>query len=172
MKILTNENKTVSLEHISRLIDKDMNYAVLDVSQKNKYNIVDYYFNPLVFLETFNYRGVELSIGNKKLMLPLNWSIVMADSETADVAVIPIEDINPARQLHAFVFNPLSGYIPTFEPVKINEIFSDIDWVFPKIENQRFLVIPIEDKERPRCILVINELEQKKLPPIEMSDIV
>ena len=49
MKILTVDNKTYELDDIPEVVD-DLRYGVLDYSNPKN---VDYYFIPLVFLESF-----------------------------------------------------------------------------------------------------------------------
>ena len=59
MKILTVDNDTYDLGEIPETID-DLRYGVLDYSNQQN---VDYYFIPLVFLESFYAPAAVLQIG-------------------------------------------------------------------------------------------------------------
>ena len=77
MKILTVDNKTYELDDIPEVVD-DLRYGVLDYSNPKN---VDYYFIPLVFLESF-YPSV-LQIGDNTLSIP-RLSLVLVDPEVGE----------------------------------------------------------------------------------------
>jgi len=60
MKILTVENQTYELDEIPDQVE-DLRYGVLDYSNPKT---VDYYFIPLVFLESFYSPAAVIKIGN------------------------------------------------------------------------------------------------------------
>ena len=51
MRILTLENKAYDLNKIPESVDDDMRFAVLDNSNPQG---PDFFFHPLIFLESFN----------------------------------------------------------------------------------------------------------------------
>ena len=59
MKILTVENETYDLDEIPETVD-DLRYGILDYTNPKN---VDYYFIPLVFLESFYAPAAVLQIG-------------------------------------------------------------------------------------------------------------
>ena len=63
MKILTVENKTYELDDIPDTID-DLRYSILDYSNPGH---IDYYFIPLVFLESFYAPAAVLQIGQHQI---------------------------------------------------------------------------------------------------------
>ena len=68
MKILTNYNTTFNLNQIPDNAE-DIRFGVLDYSDQAN---VDYYFIPLIFLESFNSPCVDLRIGNLNIQMPLD----------------------------------------------------------------------------------------------------
>lgn len=166
MLILTNENKTIDLNLIGNKI-KDIRFSVFDYSTPKD---PDYFFKPLVFLESFNDCCLEFSIGKYRIRLPKDWAVVMADPEMGEVELISVEEINN-RDFHAFVFNPLTGFYPKFLPVKLEDLFLDVRWVFPKLEHHNFLVMPLSNDPNPDCIFLINEKDQKKITPLSMDQL-
>ncbi len=80
MKILTVENKTYELDEIPDQVE-DLRYGILDYSDPKN---VDYYFVPLVFLESFYSPAAVLQIGGKLINVPLDWSMVICDPEVAN----------------------------------------------------------------------------------------
>lgn len=166
MLILTNENKTLDLNLIGKKVD-DIRYSVYDYSNKED---PDYLFKPLVFLDTFNCSAIELSVGKYRLRIPSEWSILLAEPETGEIEIIPIEDLNN-RNFQTFVFNPITGYCPKYLPVKLEDIFLDIRWVFPKLDHHNFLTVPLSTEPNPDCIFIINEKDQRKIKPMTLEDL-
>ena len=82
MKILTVENETYELDDIPDTID-DLRYSILDYSNPG---FIDYYFIPLVFLESFYAPAAVLKIGEYQITMPLDWSVVIWDSPIFNTA--------------------------------------------------------------------------------------
>ena len=122
MKILTLENNTYTLEKIPEYVDDSLRFAVLDNSNPAD---PDYFFVPLIFLESFSAPAAMLQIGPYKLAMPLDWKMVIGDAEQGELHVLPITSLND-RGFEAFVYNPLTGSRPEFAGVDIVDIYQAV----------------------------------------------
>ena len=122
MKILTLENNTYTLEKIPEYVDDSLRFAVLDNSNPAD---PDYFFVPLIFLESFSAPAAMLQIGPYKLAMPLDWKMVIGDAEQGELHVLPITSLND-RGFEAFVYNPLTGSRPEFAGVDIVDIYQEV----------------------------------------------
>ena len=165
MLILTNENKTFDLNNIGSELTENVYYNIFDYGDKSNY---DYYCKMLCMLESFNSLAIQFQIGDKKIILPHDWSIVVADPETGDIELVPIHEIN-TRNFHAFVFNPMESMLHKFFPLKLTDVFTDVAWTVPRLGFHHFLLMPIENKDNPNCIFIINEKDQKKIAELEIG---
>ena len=104
MKILTVENKTYELDDIPDTIE-DLRYSILDYSNPSH---IDYYFIPLVFLESFYAPAAVLKIGEHQITMPLDWSVVICDPAVGDPEVVSLMSLND-RGFSVFAFNPITG---------------------------------------------------------------
>ena len=86
MKVLTLENEALELDTLPEEID-DIRYSVLDYTDPNN---VDYIFVPLVFLESFNAPAATVRIGNNKINVPLDWSLVISEPDIGDAEVMSL----------------------------------------------------------------------------------
>ena len=59
MKILTTHNISYNLNKVPELVD-DLQYCVLDTTNKKN---IDFFFIPLIFLESFNAPSMVLEVG-------------------------------------------------------------------------------------------------------------
>ena len=157
MKILTLDNKTYTLEKIPEYVDDDLRFAVLDNSNPQD---PDYFFVPLIFLESFSAPAAVLQIGKYKLKMPLDWKIVIGDPEQGELYVIPITSLND-RGFDAFCFNPITGSKPEFNEVDIVDIYQEVKWYFPKIKSGQILAVPLEDTENPRCAYFVKDISRQ-----------
>ena len=64
MKILTLQNKTYTLEKIPEYVDEQLRFAVLDNANPEE---PDFFYIPLIFLESFNAPAAVLEIGPWKI---------------------------------------------------------------------------------------------------------
>jgi hypothetical protein len=87
----------------------DLRFCVLDNSNPTD---ADYFFIPLIFLESFNAPAVVLKIGEHQVKMPVDWQIVVADEEFGDCEVVPLEDVND-RGFTAFVYKLLTKSLAT-----------------------------------------------------------
>ena len=159
MYILTPDNSTYNLDKVPNEVE-DVRYCVLDYADpKNP----DYFFIPLLFLESFYSPAVVLEIGNYKIQMPLDWSILVCDEDYSDLEIIPLTSLND-RGFHTMVFNPLRHMVPKAYEVNITNVYAEIKWFFPKLKNGSILVVPVEDAEVPMCCLFVKEVN--KLPDV------
>lgn len=151
-RILTVENASYDLDRIPDEVS-DLRYCVLDYSDPKN---ADYYFIPLIFLESFYAPAVVLSIGDYTIQMPLDWSILVCDDDYSDLEVMPLTSLND-RGFHTMVFNPLRHMVPRPKEINITNVYSEIKWFFPKLKNGNILVVPLEDKPHPNCALFVKE---------------
>ena len=157
MKILTLDNKTYLLEKIPEYVDDSLRFAVLDNSNPAD---PDYFFVPLIFLESFSSPAAVLKIGQFKIKMPLDWKMVIGDPEQGEMYVIPITSLND-RGFEAFVFNPITGSTPDFAEVDIVDIYQEVKWYFPKIKSGQILAVPLENKKNPRCAYFVKDISRQ-----------
>lgn len=155
MKILTLENTPYNLETLPDEID-DLRFAILDNSTPAN---VDYHFIPLIFLESFSSPALVLKIGNRTIKMPVDWQILIGEQEHGDLETLPLSSLND-RGFHAFSFNPLSSYSPSFLPIEILDIYPDVTWYAPRLRNGQFLSVPIDEGEKPRCVYFVKDISR------------
>ena len=158
MKILTLENKTYVLEKIPEYVDDKLRFAVLDNSDANN---PDFFFMPLIFLESFNAPAMVLRIGNDEVAMPLDWSIAVGDSSSAcDIEILPLTSLND-RGFEALIFNPLSSFRVEFKKIEIVNFYSDVKWYFPKMKNGQLLATPTRYGDKPDCAYFVKEISRQ-----------
>lgn len=155
MKILLLDNNTYDLENLPEEID-DLRFAILDNSNPNA---ADYFYIPLIFLESFNAPALVLKIADKFIKMPIDWQILIGEQEHGDLETLPLSSLND-RGFNAFAFNPLSSYSPSFLPIEIMDIYPDVTWYAPRLRNGQFLCVPIEEGEKPRCVYFVKEISR------------
>lgn len=158
-RILTVDNESYDLDFVPEEVE-DIRYCVLDYSDKNN---ADYIFVPLVFLESFNSPAAVLKIGNYTTTVPLDWSLIVCDPSVGDPEVLPITSLND-RGFKAFMFNPITGFLPTFAEVEIVNIYQEVKWYFPKLKFGHILTVPVEEKNNPQCVFFVKETS--KIPDV------
>jgi len=158
MRILTLEDKCFSLTNLPDELDEDIRFSVLDNSDPKD---PDFFFIPLIFLESFNAPAMVLEINGNEIMMPLDWSIAVGDSQTGnDLEVLPLTSINN-RGFEAFLFNPLSSFKVDFAEIKITNFYNDVKWYFPKVKNGQLLSVPITEGNKPQCAYFIKEISRQ-----------
>jgi hypothetical protein len=155
MNILLLDDVKFNLENLPEEID-DLRFAILDNSNPTA---VDYFFIPLIFLESFNSPALVLRIDDITIKMPLDWQILIGEPEFGDLETVPLTSIND-RGFKAFQFNPISGFRPTFLDIEIIDIYHDVTWFAPRLKNGQFLCVPIDDGEKPRCIYFVKEISR------------
>ena len=155
MKILTLEDGSYELDAIPEEID-DVRFAVLDNSDPTN---PDYFFIPLIFLESFNAPALVLRIGDTVTKMPMDWRILIGEEELGDLEMLPMTSIND-RGFKTFVFNPLNSFSPDFLDVEIVDVYHEVTWYTPKLKNGQILCVPIEDGEKPRCVYFAKDISR------------
>ena len=158
MRILTLDNKAFDLNELPEEVDADARFSVLDNSDpKNP----DFFFQPLIFLESFNSPALLMKIGDYEVKMPLDWSLLVGDSECgSDPEILPLTSINE-RGFEAFIMNPLKGYKFDFLSIEILNIYQDVRWYFPKMRNGQLLTIPLHTEENPPCAFFVKEISRQ-----------
>ena len=158
MQILTLDNKTFNLNNLPDEVDDNMRFSVLDNSNPNE---PDFFFVPLIFLESFNAPAVVLRVNDHKIQMPLDWSILVGCRESGnDLEVIPMTSLTD-RGFDAFVFNPLSNFKFNFGNIEIINIYMDVKWYFPKMRNGQLLTVPLCDGDAPPCAYFVKEISRQ-----------
>ena len=123
MNILTLDNKAFSLNNLPEQIEEDIRFSVLDNSDPQN---PDFFFIPLIFLESFSSPAIVMEINGKEISMPLDWHIAVGDSETGnDLEILPLTRIND-RGFEAFIFNPLKSYKPDFADLKVTNFYNEL----------------------------------------------
>lgn len=159
MKILTVENKTYELDEIPETID-DLRYGVLDYTNPKN---VDYYFIPLIFLESFYSPAAVLQVGEHQIHLPLDWSVVICDPEVGDPEVVSLMSLND-RGFKTFAMNPITGFQPEYLDISIVNIYNDVKWHAPKLKFGHLLCVPLSENDESNCILIVKDAN--KIPEV------
>lgn len=158
MNILTLDNTSLSLNNLPETVEDDTRFAVLDNS--NPLN-PDFFFVPLIYLESFNAPAMVLKIGDNEITMPLDWCIAVGDSSSStNIEIIPLTSLND-RGFEALVFNPLSSHRLEFENIEIVNFYNDIKWYFPKIKNGQLLATPLSFDKAPTCAYFIKEISRQ-----------
>ena len=157
MQILTLDNEHFDLNTFPKEIDKDIRYSVLDNSDPKD---PDYFFVPLIYLESFSSPAVVLQVGEHQVQMPLEWSMVVGNSEVGDLEVLPLTSLND-RGFEAFCFNPLTSNRPNFLPVDVINVYQDVKFYFPKLKNGQLLTTPIQKKKNPNCAFFVKEVSRQ-----------
>jgi len=158
MRILTLENTAFSLNKVPETIDEDIRFSILDNSNPKE---PDFFFNPLIFLESFNSPAVVLEINGNEITMPLDWCLAVGCSQAgSDLEVLPLTSLNE-RGFEAFLFNPLTSTHPQFGTVEITNFYNDVKWYFPKMRNGHLLSIPIQEKENSLCAFFVKDVNRQ-----------
>ena len=158
MNILTLENKSFNLVTLPDEVDDTMRFSVLDNSNPAD---PDFFFVPLIFLESFNSPAVVLSIGGNEVTMPLDWCIAVGCSEAgSDLEVLPLTSLNE-RGFEAYLFNPLTSYKADFAKIEIINFYNDVKWYFPKMKNGQLLAVPTNEGSNPLCAYFVKDISRQ-----------
>ena len=157
MRILTATNESFEMNEVPDEVE-DLRFCVLDNSNPKD---PDYFFIPLIFLESFNSPALVLKIGDHIIRMPVDWQILIGEPTVGDLEIVPLTSIND-RGFNAFVFNPLSSFSPEFKLIEIVDIYQDVKWFFPKLKPGQLLAVPLEEGvEKPRCVYFIKDVSRQ-----------
>ena len=157
MQILTLDDKVFYLNDLPEEIDDDLRFAVFDNSDSSN---PDYFFIPLIFLESFTGPAVVLKIGEHELTMPLDWCTIVGDPEGPAMEVLPLTSLND-RGFKTFTFNPLSSFRPAFLDIDIIDVYQDVKWYFPKMRPGQLLCTPLHTGENPTCAYCGKEVSRQ-----------
>jgi hypothetical protein len=158
MKILTVEDYSFSLNNLPDELEDDVQFAVLDNSDPKD---PDFFFIPLIFLESFSSPAMVMEIGGREIMMPVDWCMAVGDANSGnDLEILPLTSIND-RGFHAFLYNPLSSFRVEFGDIKITNFYNDVKWYFPKMKNGQLLSVPIEDGDSPLCAYFVKDISRQ-----------
>ena len=157
MRILTLDNTSYEMDQIPDEVE-EIRFCVLDNSDPRE---PDYFYIPLIFLESFNSPALVLRIGEHTIRMPVDWQLLIGEPDLGDLEVVPLTSIND-RGFSVFCFNPLSSFKPEFKPVEIVDIYQDVKWYFPKLKPGQLLAVPLEEgKEKPLCAYFIKDISRQ-----------
>ena len=155
MRILTLDNTPYDLDHLPEQVE-DMRFAILDNSDPAN---PDYHYIPLIFLESFNAPALVLQIGTNRIRMPVDWQILIGESDVGDLEVLPLTSIND-RGFRAFQFNPLSSFRPSFPMIEIVDVYQEVAWYAPKLKNGQMLCVPIDNSSTPDCVYFVKDVSR------------
>ena len=146
------------LNNLPDQIEEDIRFSVLDNSNSDD---PDFYFIPLIFLESFSAPAIVMEINGKEIMMPIDWHIAVGDSETNnDLEILPLTSLND-RGFQAFVFNPVKSYKADYAEVKILNLYNDVKWYFPKMKNGQLLTVPLSEGHNPECAYFVKDISRQ-----------
>lgn len=158
MNILSLDNQAFSLTNLPEELEDDVRFAILDNSDPKE---PDFFFIPLIFLESFSSPAMVMEINGNEIMMPVDWSIAVGDSSTGnDLEVLPLTSIND-RGFESFLFNPLTSFKCDFAKIEITNFYNDVKWYFPKLKNGQLLGVPISKGENPLCAFFIKDISRQ-----------
>ena len=158
MRILTLENKSYNLNNLPEELEDDFRFSVLDNSDPSD---PDFFFIPLVFLESFNSPAIVLDIGGNDIMMPIDWQIAVGDSRTGkDLEILSLTSLNE-RGFEAFLFNPLKSIKADYGTIKVVNFYNDVKWYFPKMKNGQLLSIPLTEENNPLCAFFVKDISRQ-----------
>jgi len=158
MHILSLENKAFSLTNLPDELEDDIRFAILDNSDPKE---PDFFFIPLIFLESFSAPAMVMEINGNEIMMPVDWSIAVGDSSTGnDIEILPLTSIND-RGFESFLFNPLTSLKTDFGKIEITNFYNDVKWYFPKLKNGQLLGVPITTGDNPLCAFFIKDVSRQ-----------
>jgi hypothetical protein len=155
MRILTLDNNHFDLDHLPEEID-DMRFAILDNSDPHS---PDYFYIPLIFLESFSSPALVLRIGDNVIKMPMDWQILIGEPDIGDLEMLPLTSIND-RGFRVFQFNPLSSFRPSFPDIEILDVYHEVVWYAPKLKNGQLLAVPLNDEDEPDCVYFAKDVSR------------
>ena len=157
MRILTLDDRSHSMDQIPDEVDETLRFCVFDNSNPKD---PDYFFIPLIFLESFSCPALVLRIGSELIRMPVDWQVLIGEPDVGDLEVVPLSSIND-RGFSAFTFNPLSSFSPVFEKIEVVDIFQEVRWFFPKLKPGQMLAVPLQEGvNSPRCAYFVKDISR------------
>ena len=158
MRILTLENKTYDLNNLPDEIEEDFRFSVLDNSDPAD---PDFFFIPLIFLESFSSPAIAMDINGNEIIMPVDWHVAVGDRNTGkDLEILPLTSLND-RGFDAFLFNPLKSFKADYGEIKITNFYNDVKWYFPKMKNGQLLSVPLNNDDNPLCAFFVKDVSRQ-----------
>ena len=157
MNILTVNNHAFSLNNLPDEVDDNMQFSILDNSNPQD---PDFFFMPLIYLESFNAPAIVLKIGENEVTMPIDWCVAVGDGSSAThIEIIPLTSLND-RGFDALVFNPISDFRIEFKKIEIVNFYNDVKWYFPKMKVGHLLTTPLQLNHQPACSFFVKEVSR------------
>ena len=158
MRILTLDNQSYNLNNLPEELEEDLRFSVLDNSDVDN---PDFFFIPLIFLESFSSPAVVMEINGSEVMMPVDWHLAVGDRNTGnDLEILPLTSLND-RGFDAFLFNPLKSYQADYAEDRIVNFYNDVKWYFPKVKNNQLLSVPITEGKEPHCAFFVKDISRQ-----------
>lgn len=155
MRILTFDNIAYNLDTLPEEVD-DLRFAILDNSDPAN---PDYFYIPLIFLESFTAPALILRIGEDIIKMPMDWQVLIGEPDMGDLETLPLTSIND-RGFKVFQFNPLASFRPSFPEIEIIDVYHEVTWYAPKLKNGQMLAVPLTDNPNPDCIYFVKDISR------------
>ena len=156
MRIHTlDDNRSYNLDSLPEEID-DLRFAILDNSNPKE---PDYFYIPLIFLESFASPSLVLKIGNHVIKMPLDWHVLIGEEELGDLEAMQLTSIND-RDFKVFEFNSLSSTRAEFLPIEVVDIYNEVQWYSPKLKNGQYLAVPLSDEPGTPVVYFISTVSR------------
>ena len=156
MRIHTlDDNRSYNLDSLPEEID-DLRFTILDNSNPKE---PDYFYIPLIFLESFASPSLVLKIGNHVIKMPLDWHVLIGEEELGDLEAMQLTSIND-RDFKVFEFNSLSSTRAEFLPIEVVDIYNEVQWYSPKLKNGQYLAVPLSDEPGAPVVYFISAVSR------------
>ena len=156
MRIHTlDDNRSYNLDSLPEEID-DLRFAILDNSNPKE---PDYFYIPLIFLESFASPSLVLKIGKHVIKMPLDWHVLIGEEELGDLEAMQLTSIND-RDFKVFEFNSLSSTRAEFLPIEVVDIYNEVQWYSPKLKNGQYLAVPLSDEPGAPVVYFISAVSR------------
>lgn len=155
IKILTLDGGPYDLDTLPDEVG-DMRFSILDNSDPNN---PDYYFIPLIFLESFVSPALVLKVGTDVIRMPMDWQVLIGEPDLGDLEVLPLTSIND-RGFRAFELNPAYSYRPSFPAIEILDVYQEVTWYAPKLKNGQLLTVPLSNEVDSKCIFFVKDISR------------
>ena len=155
MRILTLDDQAYDLNTLPEEVN-EMRFAILDNSDPKD---PDYYYIPLIFLESFTAPALVLRVGEYTIKMPMDWQVLIGEPDLGDLEILPLTSIND-RGFNVFQFNPLSSFRPSFPDIEIVDVYHEVTWYAPKLKNGQMLAVPLSDHPEPECIYFVKDISR------------
>lgn len=132
--------------------NENLHFCILDYSEERE---IDFYFQPLIYIQRHARPLTALRIGRYQLVLPLDWSIMIVEPNSGLVEYIALKDLRD-RPFAALIVNPITGYMPDYGEITQVDLYPDTEWSMPCLKYGQFLAMPLVKTNNPPCVFVIK----------------